>query len=111
MTADDPLDETPEWECLIPFVAVVSKGGPFDDGAYAAGWEMGMLQERVQGFIDAGLEGWQFESTIRAENAGQADLIAMSAGARAEVWKSPDEEPADEGWVIVTLVKVPGADR
>jgi hypothetical protein len=96
--ADDPEREPVEHELVMPFVAVASNGGPFDDQAYAAGWEMGAL--------DALLEHGQppvHEQPLLTENAAQADLVAMKHGYRAEV-RVPEDDDFDDRWrwLIVT---------
>jgi hypothetical protein len=68
-------DEEIKYDLEMPFVTVTSKGGPHEDGAYVAGWEMGAL--------DALLEHARpplVESTIHASNVPQADLVAMKHG-------------------------------
>lgn len=84
---------------VMPFVTVVSRGGPHDDASYTAGWEMGAL--------DAELERARVinqERLIHTENAAQADLIAMRHGYRAEI------EPTQvDGWSSLRLIRS-GAD-
>ena len=66
--------QEPEHSLVMPFVVVASKGGPYDDSAYTAGYEMGLL--------DAALAAApaRHEATVHAANATQADLIAMRHG-------------------------------
>ena len=82
-----------EYELVMPFVTVASKGGPHDDQAYVAGYEMGLLAADLQ------YAPGEFERTIRAENLPQADLIAMHHGATME--RLPMEDGAPEEWVFV----------
>lgn len=80
------MDE-PGFELVMPFVAVSSMGGPFDDAAYAAGWEMGSLDERLKMLVlDERLKmlvllggDCPFLSILRA-NLAQLELIAMRHG-------------------------------
>lgn len=68
----------PDLDLVMPFVTVTSQGGPHDDDAYSAGWEMGQL--------DAFLTHTQpvfHGQHILAVNAIQADLIAMKHGYEA----------------------------
>lgn len=37
----------PDAELIMPFLPVKSKGGRFDDDAYTAGYEMGVLDARL----------------------------------------------------------------
>ncbi len=62
-----------EYSLVVPFIPVASRGGPYDDTAYTAGYEMGL--------IDACLHvGAVHEAIIRTANTLQADLIAMRRG-------------------------------
>jgi hypothetical protein len=82
----------PGHELVMPFVTVTSQGGPHDDDAYSAGWEMGHL--------DAFLAHTQptfHGQHILAENAGQADLIAMKHGYQAHITVMQDNP--DWSWV------------
>lgn len=84
-------------ELVMPFVSVASKGGPFDDAAFSAGFEMGMLDALLG---HAYSFGCQFR-TLREENRGQADLIAMRHG-----WRARFAESEVEGWVGAEFVRV-----
>jgi hypothetical protein len=81
-----------DWELVMPFLPIRSKGGPHDDSAYVAGYQMGLL--------DAELSGSVFKQgrAIAVENRDQADLIAMRHGFIAEF--STEDIP---GWVCITL--------
>ncbi|MGD9989059.1 hypothetical protein [Pseudonocardia sp.] len=86
-------------ELVMPFVVVASKGGPFDDDAYTAGYEMGLLDAALAaGGIAIG------QRTLREENRAQADLIAMRHGYVAEFQHSDVE-----GWVYMRFTR-PEAD-
>lgn len=63
------------WELMIPFVVTKSHGGPFDDDAFTAGYEMGGFGQRCA--VAASLNLLPFTITIRRSNVTQADLIAM----------------------------------
>ena len=68
-----------QFSLVMPFVSVQSKGGPYEDHAFAAGYEMGLLDARLQTVGTRGsLAFW--EATIRVANREQADLIAMRHG-------------------------------
>lgn len=85
---------------VMPFVTVASNGGPHDDVAYTAGYEMGLL--------DALLERGQppvYDQPIHAENAAQADLIAMRHG-----YHSRTEETGDTAWRHLWLTRIDLAD-
>lgn len=78
-------DDRSEYSLVMPFVAVASKGGPFDDDAYVAGYEMGLLDAQLEG-EDAGAA----EMNIRSANREQADLLAMRHGFTASFTESPE---------------------
>lgn len=63
-----------ELELVMPFIVVTSVGGPFDDDAYVAGFEMGKLDALLGDYLRAGVE---VEEVVRTENVPQADLIGM----------------------------------
>ena len=94
-------DDEASYGLVMPFVACTSKGGPFDDAAYVAGFEMGRLDEELR---SAGhcLNGGT--TTIHAGNAEQADLICMRHGFTATV-----ELSGTEGWSYLTF-KAAGDD-
>lgn len=75
MSGEDPT----EYGLLMPFVVVQSKGGPYDDAAYAAGWEMGRLDENLRSIATHGAPS-SIQATVQAQNAPQVDLLAMSHG-------------------------------
>jgi len=100
--ADDAEDE---FELLMPLVVVRSKGGPFDDEAYTAGFEAGRLWE----LLGAGVE---FESrAVRTANIRQLDLIAMHFG-YALTTNGPMEVEGAPGseWTEVQLTQWRGDD-
>lgn len=87
----DEHDE-PEYDLVMPFVTVASKGGPHEDVAYTAGWCMGAL--------DALLEHRQpaaHEDTIYTDSVPQADRVAMKHGYSATFTEGPD------GWSFMEL--------
>lgn len=76
-------DESP-YGLVMPFLPVQSKGGPHDDNAYVAGFQMGRLDGLLNTVAAAGLPltDWFPEGgeTLRRDNREQADLIAMRYG-------------------------------
>lgn len=77
-------DEPIEIDLVMPFVVVASKGGPYDDDSYCAGYEMA----RLDAALEAGPRHHQV--TIRTANATQADLIAMHHGYVCQFNPSPE---------------------
>lgn len=67
-------EEDADYDMVMPFLPVTSKGGPYPDDAYVAGYEMGGLDSHLahQPSFHA--------ATIRTANVEQADLIAMRHG-------------------------------
>lgn len=83
-----------EFEMLMPFVVVSSVGGPFDDGAYTAGWEMGALDARLAAAKHHALGCPTV--VLRRENVPQAELVAMKHGmVLAEIESVPSDEISD----------------
>lgn len=72
-------DHDPHPELVMPFLPVQSRGGPHDDAAYTAGYEMGLLDAQLVLRPEV-LPNYP----IHTENREQADLIAMRHGYRAE---------------------------
>jgi hypothetical protein len=80
----------------MPFVTVTSKGGPYDDESYTAGWEMGALDRDLR---LAALLGSDTSATIRSDNLPQAELIAMAHG-YLTTHEIDDETPS---WALLHL--------
>lgn len=89
---DDQNDDDFGYDLVMPFLPVQSRGGPHDDDAFVAGYEMGLL--------DAQLGRSEFDQgrAIRVDNREQADLIAMRHGYVAE-FASDD----GTGWVCMKV--------
>ena len=89
MEDDEDFEEI--YELVMPFVVTKSHGGPYDDEAFCAGYEMGLMAGRFEGQVSQNL-------TIRTENVPQANLIAMKHGLSVIA-----EEDHDGGWTTLTL--------
>lgn len=98
MNADDPGEQ--ESALVMPFVAVASKGGPFADDAYTAGYEMGLLDAALDSLDAPGF----VQRTLRVENQAQADLLAVRHG-----WRSSFTELGD-GWIGAEFARAAGED-
>lgn len=97
MAADEPDDGQPEgYSLVMPFVSVASKGGPYDDSAYCAGWAMGALDTRL-----ATLALVSLSETVRTDDLGQADLVAMKNG-----YAMQRHESEVEGWTFVEFTRL-----
>lgn len=80
----------------VPFVAVESLGGPYDDEAFSAGFQLGMLNMGF--FIDDFPD--HFCMPMFRQSVRQADLIAMRHG-----WCTRVHEEVDDQWVILSFFR------
>lgn len=99
----DREDDEPGLELVMPFVACSSVGGPYEDEAYCAGYEMGALDATLTSSKAMGV--LPVHATIQAGNRAQADLVAMKHGLVAVF-----EETYVEDWVSVTIDRKPITD-
>lgn len=83
-----------DFELVMPFLTVTSKGGPHEDAAYAAGWECGQIDT----LLDQAGPGI-YERPVRVENLPQIDLIAMHHGYTLTT------EPLDGYWTTAVFAK------
>lgn len=73
-------DHEDSYELVMPFVTVVSKGGPHDDASYVSGYQMGQLDIVLTiPFVH------QHRTMTHTENVKQADLVALRHGFTMEV--------------------------
>lgn len=86
-------DNEHRWGLAMPFLPVTSRGGPYADNAYVAGYEAGGIAEQLRTATGP------VSALIHAENTGQVDLIAMDRGWRAVF------EPREHGWVAVEFTR------
>jgi hypothetical protein len=93
----EPEDDS--YHLVMPFVAVVSRGGPFEDDSYVAGYEMGLLSAAL------GMQPATFRTTIHAGNRAQADLLAMKHGYTMSVDDIHDGRLGD--WLFATFCGAP----
>lgn len=92
--ADGPEEET-GYELVMPFVVAQSAGGPFDDDALCAGFELGRLDGVLATGRPAVLTGPYKKAVLP-----QVDLIAMKHGYSVAV---DDTRDTRGEWAIVTL--------
>lgn len=85
------------YKLVMPFLPVESRGGPYEDEAYTAGFQMG----RIDRFLEVRRLA-KVEQLIYRENLPQADLMAMRHGYRLEV--AEYEENPD--WVFICFFRV-----
>ena len=95
MAEQDQLGDA-AYELKMPFVVVTSVGGPYDDDAYAAGWEAKTIQIQLDGLAEQSGPLIMVASVL-IENQPQIDLVAMQQG-----W-TVTFEPHDDRWVTATF--------
>lgn len=93
-------DEDGGYELVIPFIPIQSEGGPFDDGAYAAGYEMGRLDVVLSTASNLGLTP-DTHYLCNEHNAEQVDLLAMRYGFSCLV-----EPVVATDWISVTFTAI-----
>lgn len=96
---EDQVPEGSGMELVMPFVSVSSVGGPYDDDAFAAGWQCGLIAANLEVAerLNVTELTWPFFRTALAK---QVDLIAMRHGFVATIGAS--EEYPEWGVLIVT---------
>lgn len=93
--------EQPEYGLVMPFILVTSRGGPYDDHAYVAGWNMGALEAEMR--IARALGTTPKARYLSPVDEPQVDLLAMRFGftvtatAHDVDWTLYEFEPAQEG--------------
>ena len=94
---DEPDDTG--YELVMPFVVCQSNGGPYEDEAFVAGWELGKLDVELPAHAALG-----YQSLSRLAHAGtvpQVELLAMKHGFRVK-----DVSEDRDGWVNIDLERV-----
>jgi hypothetical protein len=90
-------DHEVSYEIVMPFVVCASNGGPFEDSAWVAGYEMGLLAAELRSTTESVIE-----RTVRTANVPQADLLGMDTGFDVE---SRPAEISGEEWSYVRFTK------
>jgi len=109
MTGSDQPEED-GYELALPFVTVVSEGGPHEDDAYAAGFEMGRLDEQLRTLANtAAGRPLTLRTLMHSVNLPQADLIAMRYDMTTKVVNSGVCEESEGYWAEVEFVHIPPA--
>lgn len=76
--SDEP-DDTVRFSLLMPFVVVASKGGPYDDPSFTAGYRMGQADETLRMARAIGAEEIMV-TYVKIECEPQLELLAMRYG-------------------------------
>jgi len=100
-------DEEVEFELAMPFVVCQSKGGPYDDAAYVAGWE-GAYWDLELARMGEFSTSYVIVASIHADNRPQIDLIAMKHS--WTVTFEPQDAELPE-WLTATFRLPDAADR
>lgn len=97
--SDEPVEA--EFSLVMPFVVCASKGGPYDDEAFVAGYAAGLIDHALS---TLGVDETRVVFTVRPLLVPQLDLLAMRYGftMTVERW----EEDPDE-WVSVVFTRGP----
>ena len=96
-------DDTGTYELLIPFVAVESNGGPFEDEAFVAGFQLGRLWECLR---DRDAQEWWFDPVLDQ----QILLIAGHFRMLVTCTKADNSEAEDHGMMCYTFNPAPDLD-
>lgn len=88
MSTEEP-DEM-AYGLVMPFVVCESKGGPYEDQAFVAGYHCGLIDRTLQTAVVP------FEETCRTDSLPQFDLIAMHHG-----WSMKATDSGTSGWSFV----------
>lgn len=88
----------PDFDLVMPFVAVKSEGGPYDDDSFAAGFRCATVS-----MVLAERDRALFAVMAREGELRQLDLIAMRAGYTTKSQRAPD---ADGVWFDVTFERL-----
>lgn len=92
----------PDYEMVMPFLVVRSKGGPYDDEAFTAGWAMGSLDARLGSLVIDPGGTYKIDVTVPPDCVPQIDLIAMKHGFACET-----TDTSDDHWTQVVLRRYP----
>lgn len=75
---DDIPDDDDGYVLAVPFVVCQSNGGPFDDAAFVAGFQAGIIDQALHAALTMGVESLRFTVDSRLEK--QLELIGMNRG-------------------------------
>jgi hypothetical protein len=91
------LDDEGGMELVMPFVVCRSKGGPYDDGSFAAGWQAGEIDQALR-VAEQGPAVRLRYPMVYAALIPQLELIGMKHG-----WLKFEAVPTAYGWCDVTF--------
>lgn len=102
----DDQPEQPAYELAVPHKLCASNGGPYDDAAYCAGFEIGAADAAMKAIANAG--GTGLIITVRTDHVGQLELHAMNRG--FPNLDRNDHTGEHEGWSTVSFMADPDGD-
>lgn len=85
-----------DYDLVMPFVVVTSKGGPYDDEAFVAGYRIGAIDAEMRH------RALSVSATCRAPDEPQIDLVAMRHGYETKA-RSVSE---DGEWITLNYEQV-----
>lgn len=84
---------------IMPFVVCQSKGGPFEDQAFVAGYQAGQIDRALEMLaVDPLADKVHYTTTVMTALIPQLDLIAMNRG-----FKMISDETGQDGWTYATF--------
>jgi hypothetical protein len=103
-TPDHTQPEPETWGLVVPFVVCASKGGPYDDDSFTAGFAAGEIDKALTVLAAAG--GDRLRTTVRTALVRQIELLAMNRGfpvmTAAEVEATEDYDAMPE-WSVIEI--------
>lgn len=97
--------EEVDWGPVMPFVVCASKGGPYDDDAFVAGYQAGQLDKALAAARTVGAT--EVRGLALSALVPQLELIGMHHGFPYITADVPEEHPT---WVYVTFAKTGAQD-
>ena len=92
----EPPDRPDDFALVYPFDACQSRGGPYEDESFVAGWQAGQIAAYID---DPTLSIWS--GPVYRHLVHQVDLVAMHAGFNLTV----DVHEEGSEWVTITLLR------
>lgn len=90
-------DGSATWGLVMPFVVCASRGGPYDDQSFVAGYAAGRLAVLLESLATCGGSGTRF--TVHTGLLPQLDLMAMRHGFTLDSAPCPEAD----GWSTATF--------
>ena len=95
------MSEPAEYGLVMPFVVCASKGGPYEDQAFCAGYHAGSIDRELQ---HCALNGLSPDAvTVETSLVPQIDLIAMRHGFRIETEPDEDVPEYTHVWFVLDM--------